>query len=190
MLLDESPPFDDPNFIFELKLDGFRAIAYLGESTTLISRNGNNLTLVFPELSELHQHVRPGPPSMKGVAPRSGDGGCILDGEIISVKNNKPVFPPTKKYFTQFIAFDILSLDGENLMQRSLLDRKKILSDAITASSRLVMSQFIHEHGTKLFELAAAQGLEGIVAKRAASIYRPGKRTTDWLKILNPDYRR
>ena len=165
MLLSESLPFDDPDFIYELKFDGFRAIAYLQrDSTTLISRNGKDLTGKFPVLNDLHS---------------CAESPCILDGEIIA-----PHFPPTSlPGAAQFIVFDILT-------DKPLIERKQVLSDVISESPRLVISRFVHTHGKDLFDLACAQNLEGIVAKRKNSRYYHGKRSTDWIKIRNPAYAR
>lgn len=162
-LLIESPPFDDPDFIYELKFDGFRALAYLErDSTTLISRNGKDLTGKFPVLNELHN---------------CAEEPCILDGEIIG-----PCFPPTlQPNAVQYIAFDIL-------IDKPLIERKQILSDLISESPRLVISKFVTEHGKQLFDIACAHDLEGIVAKRKNSAYYPGKRSADWIKIRNPKY--
>lgn len=191
MELGISLPFDDPDYIFELKFDGIRALAHLGGETVLISRNGNNLSYTYPELLTLH----------KCVAKE-----CILDGEIIALDKGKPSFPilqqrmknksklrinhAADKNPVQFVAFDILQYDKESLLDTPLIKRKELLGKVIQETPRLVISRFINEHGIQMFALAETEGLEGIVAKHKTSIYRPGVRSNMWLKIKTKNYKR
>ncbi|MCL1901365.1 MAG: DNA ligase [Firmicutes bacterium] len=178
MLLKQSLPFDSENYIFELKLDGFRCLAYLNESTALKSRNNKDLTDNFFELKNLHQYVK---------VP------CVLDGELIILKDGKPNFQELQNRTglkkvkasnnATFVAFDILFLENEPLNNLPLYKRKKILQDNVTENNFLAYSRYIENNGKQLFESVKSKGLEGIVAKHKNGLYHFGKRTKDWLKI-------
>ena len=169
-------PFDHPDYIFELKHDGFRAIAYLqnGESK-LVSRNQRNLGFETLKRSLAKLPVK----------------NAILDGEVICVdaqgvsQFNQLL---SRKGEPVFFAFDLLWLDGEDLRQRPLVERKKRLARLVRAAKcpRLLYAQHILEHGKGFFAEICARDLEGIVAKRKLGIYKddaPG-----WLKPKNPTY--
>ncbi len=179
--------FDSPNFIYELKLDGIRAVAYLDNLRTDI-RNKRNMrvTSIYPEIAEIHKQVKKR---------------CILDGEIAVINQGKPDFSEmqrrslmTNSFKIQmaaaklpvcFTAFDILYLDGRQLADLPLLDRKKLLAETVEESPRLAVSRFIEEKGIAFYKLAKQQSLEGIVAKHKDSKYYFDKRTKDWIKIKN-----
>lgn len=84
-----------------------------------------------------------------------------------------------------FVAFDILHYAGRDLIDDPLLDRKAVLAQAVRENGMAAISRYTENNGRAFFELAKAQGLEGIVAKRKTSLYHPGKVTKDWLKIKN-----
>lgn len=181
--------FDSPDYIYEFKWDGERCIAYLDPDTGTELKNKRNLKMLpkVPELSKLHKQVR-----VK----------CILDGELLVMKNGKPDFYEiqkrslmsnsfkiellSKQFPASFIPFDILYFDGRDLTLMPLMERKKYLSRAITEETeKMAMSRYIDGQGIELFQLTAEQGLEGIVAKRKDSVYIQGKRTKEWIKIKN-----
>lgn len=183
----ESEPFDSPDSIYELKLDGERCIAYLDPEGGTELRNKRNVRMLpkVPELSGLHKHV---------------GRRCILDGELAVIKAGKPDFfeiqrrslmsNPLKielaarQYPACFTAFDILYLDDHAVTDRPLMERKGLLQDVATSESpRFAVSRYIEERGTAFYELAKAQALEGIVAKKKDSRYYQDKRTKDWIKI-------
>lgn len=184
MLLHESEPFDSGDFIFELKLDGFRCIAYLNKETVLKSRNNNDITPMFPELNGMHKNVK---------LP------CIIDGEITVLVDGRPDFSEIQKRSrlknvfsvntlaknspAVFTAFDILYLDGKFTNSLPLTERKILLENIITESGFLSISRYIEEFGVEFFNLVKEQQLEGIVAKKKDSKYYFGKRTKEWLKI-------
>lgn len=189
MLIGETgEPFDSPDCIFELKLDGERAIVYLEPGKTELRNKRNKRMLpVFPELGELHKHVR---------------GQCILDGEYVVLRDGKPWFAEVqrrslmsnafkielaaKQYPVSFVAFDILYKNGKDLTGLPLMERKDILSKTVKQESdRFAVSRYIEEAGKVLYEIAAAQSLEGVVAKYKDSRYYQGKRTKEWIKIKN-----
>ena len=181
----EGEPFDSPDYLFELKLDGERCLALLDrEKTVLRNKRGNLLLPKFPELSEIHRQVK---------AP------CILDGELMVQKNGAPSFAEVQRRTmmtdklkiklaarhspASFVAFDLLELQGDDMMGQPLYRRKELLTDAVRESERLAVSRVIEEHGAALYALAEERNLEGVVAKRRDSLYYPGKRTKDWIKI-------
>ena len=168
--------FDHPDYIFELKHDGFRAIAYLqnGESK-LVSRNQRNL----------------GFEALKRSLAKLPVENAILDGEVICV-DAKGVSQfnqlLSRKGEPVFYAFDLLWLDGEDLRRRPLVERKKRLARLVQAAKcpRLLYAQHIEQRGKSLFAEICARDLEGIVAKRKLGIYKDD--ATGWLKVKNRTY--
>ena len=182
----EGKPFDSADYIFELKLDGERCIAYLDECGTEL-RNKRNLMMLpkVPELSNLHTHV---------------NCRCILDGELIVIKDGKPDFfeiqrrslmsnplkieLASRQYPACYTAFDILYYADRPVNDLPLMERKKLLASVIKQESSLfAQSRFIEEKGIAFYDLVEKQNLEGIVAKRKDSKYYFDKRTKDWIKI-------
>jgi len=177
--------FDDPEWIFEPKWDGIRAIAICDENTRLISRNDKDITVAYPELKRLDDQV---------VALEA-----LLDGEIVAMDEGVPSFQllqqrmhlrdqarieqMAKKIPVTYIVFDILHLDGANLIDRTLEERRRVLEEVIVPSERVQLSPVTRGDGVALFQAAAGQGLEGIMAKRLSSTYKPGARSRDWLKV-------
>lgn len=185
MLIYETEPFDDENYIFELKLDGIRCLAYLSDSTTeLRNKRNKNVTEIYPELKEIY---------------RCAKKKCILDGELVVLNDGAPDFYAlqsrslttdefkiklaAKKNPIQFVAYDILYYDGHQITDKTLMERKEIMKNAIREGNGLSISRFIERDGIKFFELAKSRGLEGIVAKEKDGKYYIGKRTRKWLKI-------
>jgi len=187
LIVDEVASFDSADYIFELKLDGERCVAYLDETGTEL-RNKRNMRMVpkVPELVDIH---------------RQTSKRCILDGELMIMTGGKPDFEEikrrsltsnkfkiemlSKKYPATFTAYDILYYGDEQVTAQPLMERKELLERAFTESERLARSRFIEEQGIALFDFAKTQKLEGIVAKRKNSIYKIGANTKDWVKIKN-----
>ena len=182
----EGEPFDSEEYIYELKLDGERCIAYLDKDKTILKNKRNILMLPkVPELSDIH----------KSINVR-----CILDGELAVIKDGKPDFfeiqkrslmsnpvkieMAAKKYPACFTAFDILYYEDRQVIDLSLMERKSLLQKAVKSeNSRFAISRYIEKNGTAFFNLAKRQELEGIVAKRKDSRYYFDRRTKDWIKI-------
>lgn len=181
--------FDSPDYLYELKWDGERCIAYLDPLAGTELRNKRNVKMLpkVPELSEMHAQVKKR---------------CILDGELMVMKDGKPDFYEiqkrslttntfkiqlaSKQYPANFVAFDILFYNDRDLTLLPLNERKKYLEKALKAeTARFAISRAIPEHGNSLYQIAEQQNLEGVVAKRKDSIYIEGKRTKDWIKIKN-----
>lgn len=183
----EGPAFDSPDYIYELKLDGVRCLAYLDKDGVEL-RNKRNLRVssIYPELSDLHRQIKTR---------------CILDGELLVMKDGRPFFSemqrralmrdPFKirlaamKLPVSFTAFDILYIGDKAVGDLSLMERKELLASNVGESDQLALSRYIEEQGTALYRLAEEQGLEGIVSKRKESLYHFGKRTHDWIKSKN-----
>jgi len=178
--------FDDPDWLFEIKWDGYRAVAFIeGGRVRLVSRNQNDLTAQFPELKSLPQFVKAGR--------------AILDGEIValddegrpsfSLMQQRTGFQPGKRRLPRregvpviYYAFDLLYLDGLDLRRDGLEQRKLLLQEKIVPGGVIQFSDHFAEKGLDLFEAAKRRGLEGIVAKKRSSAYEE-KRSTNWLKI-------
>jgi DNA ligase D-like protein (predicted ligase)/DNA ligase D-like protein (predicted 3'-phosphoesterase) len=179
MLAGTAPaPFSDDNWLFEVKWDGVRAIAATGKTVSLRSRNGTELAGQFPELSEL-----------TALAP-----GTVLDGEIVVMKGGKPdmqallsrlqnAAPRPGTDPVTYIVFDILRRGDEDLTALPLTERRKILVSSVREGPYLVISVPVEGRGQDYYLAAAAQGLEGVMAKRKDSPYEPGVRSGAWLKI-------
>jgi bifunctional non-homologous end joining protein LigD len=171
---DELPRGED--WLFEVKWDGYRAIAYVrGGEATLVSRNGNELTERFATVA-------------KEVAKAVKTPGCILDGEVCALdEQGRPSFSAMQqaKPGTPIVyeVFDVLELEGEPLGDLPLRERRERLEALLDRRNRVVRLSEAFEDGEALYEAAKEQGLEGIIAKRADSPYRQGKRTREWLKI-------
>jgi len=178
--------FDDPDWLFEIKWDGYRAVAFIEDGRVrLVSRNQNDLTAQFPELVSLPQFVK---------AHRA-----ILDGEIValdeagrpsfSLMQQRTGFQPGKRRLPRresvrvvYYAFDLLYLDGVDLRRVALEQRKRLLQDRIANSEVIHFSDHYAEKGLELFEAARQRELEGIVAKKRSGSYEE-KRSRNWLKI-------
>ena len=178
-------PFDDDEWLFEVKWDGHRCLANLGQATRLTSRTRRDMTAQFPELIDLHRQL----------AARN----AVVDGEIVALdREGRPSFERMQDRFhrtpeelarnkgrvpVQFLAFDLLWLDGRPLLELPLRERRARLEEVLVETGDIRLSQVVEGAGTTFFEQVKALKLEGIVAKRAASPYRPGTRSHDWRKI-------
>ena len=183
----ESDPFDSTEYLFELKMDGERCLAYLGDGVTeLVNRRHRRLLPQFPELATLHEQV---------------GGRCILDGEMIVGLGGKADFESIKRRtlvknpFTIrrlaaelpciFVALDILYKDRELITALPLSERKKVLADTISDSTQMSVVRTVDTYGNDFFRLVREKNLEGVIAKRKGSFYRMGKRTREWAKFKN-----
>ena len=176
-------PFSHEDWIFEIKWDGFRAIAYVNEELSLKSRNDKELKYNFSELEELKQLAR----------------NVVLDGEIVVMKEGKTDFQAllergnalsqaeieiqAKRSPAVYVVFDLLEKDGVSLVKLPLLERKKILKNSVKEGPHVLLSDFVEEKGEAYYTIALEKGLEGIIAKKKDSIYEPGVRSSNWLKI-------
>ena len=180
-------PFDNSQWLFEIKWDGYRSVAFLdGGKARLVSRNQNEMTSQYPELRDLPGFVR----------GRT----AILDGEIVALDEaGRPSFSlmqqrtgisgigrrvkaADRSVPIAYYVFDLLYLDGYDLTRVDLEKRKQLLAGIIAGNGLVRYSDHHLEQGSALYEAAKQQGLEGIVAKRRNSCYEQ-KRSREWLKM-------
>jgi bifunctional non-homologous end joining protein LigD len=170
--------FDSPDWVFEIKWDGYRAIAETGKSgNKLYSRNGLTFDRAYPKVFE----------ALKAVKKQA-----IIDGEIVVFdEHGKPSFQNLQNYRNtdrhpiQYILFDIIELSGKDLTALPLLERKAILKKLLPKSDVLIYCDHVEEHGKALWQELMKIDLEGMIAKKKKSLYSIGKRSKDWLKIKN-----
>jgi bifunctional non-homologous end joining protein LigD len=179
-------PFDGPEWLFEIKWDGYRAIAFIeGGKVRLVSRNQNDLTPRYPELKDMARLIHAKT--------------AILDGEVValdaegkasfSLMQQRTGFRPGGKRAVGnadvpvlYYAFDLLYLDGYDWRRVPLEERKRKLAALLVKGEAVRFSDHYEEHGKALFTMAQKTGLEGIVAKKRASFYEE-RRSREWLKI-------
>lgn len=169
-------PFDAENWLFEVKWDGYRAIAICDKNkVSLISRNNKSFNEKFypitAALEQLKLHA-------------------VLDGEIIiSNKEGVSSFGDLQNWRSEadgellYYVFDLLWLNGRQLYEVPLNLRRELLKEILPANSVIHLSQTFNAPGTSFYEVAKEMNMEGIIAKKADSLYIPGVRTKEWLKI-------
>jgi bifunctional non-homologous end joining protein LigD len=173
--LEESVPKGSA-WTFEVKWDGYRALAYVSQSEVkLDSRKGNDLTDRFTSVA-------------KEIAKALKTPDCVLDGEVCALdEQGRSSFSAMQqgKAGTPLVyyVFDLLELEGEPLVEVPLTERRKRLEKLLDRRNRTVRLSEVFDDGAALYEAAKQQGLEGIMAKRADSRYAVGRRTRDWLKV-------
>ncbi|MBP6389779.1 MAG: DNA ligase D [Flavobacteriales bacterium] len=169
-------PFDDPDWLFEIKWDGYRAIAETGgRDLRLYSRNGLSFLDAYADVA---------------TALRKFRRRAVLDGEVVALDaEGHPDFQLLQHASQEpatnvvYYVFDLLRLDGKDLTELPLVQRKKLLRTLIKDGAHMRYCDHVHERGTEFFAAAVAQDLEGIIGKRAASPYTQGVRSKSWVKI-------
>lgn len=177
-------PFSDPAWLFEIKWDGVRAIAFVKDGKVrLQSRTGRDCTEQYPEMHTLAQQID----------ARE----AVLDGEIVYLdahgrssfevlQSRMNVAKPSAKVREQipvtYYLFDLLFVDGYDLREAPLIERKKLLKKILLPGEPYRFSDHVEEKGVEVFEAAKTQGLEGILAKHAQSVYS-SKRSSAWVKL-------
>ncbi|MGV3763798.1 DNA polymerase ligase N-terminal domain-containing protein, partial [Parapedobacter sp.] len=169
-------PFDDPEWEYEVKWDGYRALAFRnGKESALKSRNNKSFADKFYPVFE---------------AIAAWDINAVVDGEIVAVTDGGiSTFNRLQNWRSEadgellYYVFDLLWYAGKNMMPLPLAQRKAILQRLVPAGGIIRSGYSVKANGMAFFEAAGKLGLEGIVAKRSASTYHPGERTRDWLKI-------
>jgi len=179
-------PFDDPDWLFEIKWDGYRAVAFIENGKVrLVSRNQNELTARYPELKDMPDFIKAKT--------------AILDGEVValdadgrasfSLMQQRTGFRPGGKRAAEkadvpvlYYAFDVLYLDGYDWRRVPLEERKKKLASILEPGDSLRYSDHYAAQGKALFEIARDKKLEGILAKKRSSHYEE-RRSREWLKI-------
>ncbi len=176
-------PFTDPDWAFEVKWDGVRTLLYYdGDAVQLRSRSGLDVTATYPEL-----------------AAYTCDSSVILDGEIIALDDaGRPSFGQLQRRINlsspqaiadaaasipvSYMAFDVLHHEGRSTLTMSWAERRELLL-SLHLEPPVLVSEAIAEDPSDLWQFVVERNLEGIVAKRVDSPYRPGVRTPEWRKI-------
>jgi bifunctional non-homologous end joining protein LigD len=173
-------PVNDPDWIYELKYDVFRALAYYEHGRVeLVSPSGN----LYPRFGDLCTSLE---------AELHVDA-AILDGEICCFDSKG--FPEFDEIFSNrgtpcFVVFDLLNLNGIDFRPKPLLVRKSVLSHIAPLGSRnLLLAHHVLEHGVELYAAACRRNLEGIVAKHGQAPYALIGGRSPWIEIRNPAYR-
>lgn len=187
MLLEEiEKPFDKEEYIYELKFDGVRATLHVGPKLfKIFGRNKTEITNLYPELKEIQTKISQN---------------VIFDGEIVLFYNGKPSFSKLQErihvknkekiaYFKEnmpvcFVCFDCLYINGQDLTNKPLLERKKIL-ETFNDNDFFIKTKYIEKEGKKLFKEVKKKDLEGIIAKKKNSVYEINTRSDAWIKIKN-----
>lgn len=170
---------------FEPKLDGWRALVYLDEGVRVRTRRGSDVSDACPQLAALADAV---------------EGRAVLDGELV-VGDGRPEsfyalggrmarrrFAWAAERLT-FAVFDVLVEDGEPVFARPYVERRAILAGLVDTGPAWCVVPAFDDDGGDVFDVCERLGLEGVVAKRLSSPYRPGERSRDWLKAKTPVWR-
>ena len=168
-------PFDDADWVFEDKYDGFRMVAGIEHGrVTLYSRNGKIISHSYLDVAKALERVQ---------------GDAVLDGELLALDERGvsrfQLLQNALRHEARLLycVFDLMFHDGEDLRAWPLLERKQRLRSLLPKHPLLFFSRHRARYGTRFFQEAQRQGLEGIIAKLAQSAYVSGARTADWLKI-------
>ena len=170
--------FDDPNWIYEIKWDGYRAVAEVNKKDTkLYSRNGLSFATDYPTIFEELQKIKKN---------------MVLDGEIVALDaDGKPSFQLIQQYAQDgsvpvcYFVFDCLAVNGKSVESKPLTERKEILKSILPESELIKYCDHVETQGKAFFKAVQKQGLEGMIAKRADSTYTEGRRSAHWLKVKN-----
>ena len=173
-------PFTNADWLFEIKWDGYRMLSFIqNKEAQLISRNLLPYNAIFPEVLEALQEL---------------DFNCVLDGEVVALNDKglpdfqklQNVRKKVEKARLIYYVFDLLWLEGKDLKELPLIDRKSIVQSILPQNHDIIkFSDHIINRGEEFFEIAMKQDLEGIMAKKTDSTYAKGFRTKNWLKIKN-----
>ncbi|MEO8589961.1 MAG: DNA ligase D [Flavobacteriales bacterium] len=174
----DGKPFDDPDWLFEVKWDGYRAIAETGgQDLRLYSRNGLSFLDAYPDVTQELRKVRKK---------------MVLDGEIVAVNDRgRPDFQLLQHASQEpsthlvYYVFDLLELNGRDLSAMPLIERKKVLRKELKDGTHVRYCDHVEARGIDFFNVAVKQDLEGIIGKRKDSTYARGVRGKNWVKIKN-----
>ena len=167
-------PFDDPDWVFETKWDGFRAIAVARPEATLYSRNLNDISRKYPSLCAALAKIKHE---------------AVLDGELVALdehgRSRFQLLQNAEREFARLLycVFDLLYLDDKDLRGKTLLERKGALEKILPKSPLLLYSAHVVGEGIEAFNRAKRAHEEGVMAKLSISLYHSGMRTRDWLKV-------
>jgi bifunctional non-homologous end joining protein LigD len=180
-------PGPDDQWGYEFKWDGVRAVAYVdGGRLRLVSRNDRDVTVSYPELRAMGEAL--------GARP------AVVDGEIVAFDDdNRPSFGALQERMhvvdasrarrlsqstpVAFLAFDVLHLDGRPTISLPYEQRRDLLESLSLAGDHWQTPPWFRGGGAQVLDAAARTGLEGVVAKRIGSLYHPGRRSGEWIKV-------
>lgn len=181
-------PTKDRGWAYEFKWDGIRAVTYVdGGRVRALTRNGNDVSEVYPEL--------------RGLGQQLGATSVVLDGELVAMDDaGRPSFSKLQNRMqvrgaaqvrraaaatpVHYLIFDVLYLDGRPLINESYDERRSILESlALDGPHWVVTDSFTDVSGDKVLDVARSGGLEGVVAKLRAGRYQPGRRSDAWIKV-------
>ena len=182
MLATTSRQLDGAGWAFEPKLDGWRAVVHVsGGDVAVYSRPGRNVSDSLPQLADLAKAV---------------PAGTVLDGEIVAGSGRASSFYQlspqlsTKRATVTFAAFDLLALGGRSLIYAPYQERRRLLLDlCVLGPAWCTVPAWTAVEVPDLLAACELQGVEGVVAKRLLSRYRPGRRSPDWVKVKTHTWR-
>ena len=168
--------FNDPDWIYELKWDGYRVIAHVDHGKVNIqSRNGISYNSKFPSLVKDLEQIQQE---------------AILDGEVVVLnKEGIPDFQKLQNYDSKttgvlkYYVFDMLFLNEHSMLDLELIERKSLIPEVLEDTEVAIFCDHVEGMGTAFYQKAIDAGMEGVIAKKADSIYSPGYRTDKWLKV-------
>ncbi|UCH32126.1 MAG: hypothetical protein JSV05_01680 [Candidatus Bathyarchaeota archaeon] len=182
----QETPFSSKDWIFEIKWNGIRTIAYTYPELSLQNAKQEDLASTFPEFLEL---------TTQGL-------NVVLDGEIVIMQHGKVDFETlhkrtqltlakeikkmARRFPATYIAFDILERDDKSLIEEPLIQRKTLLQKILKNTKYVTPSIFADEKGEAYFEAALKEGFDGIVAKKKDSKYKPGVTSSNWIEVRRP----
>ena len=186
-------PFDDTGWAYEMKWDGIRAISHIEAGRLrLMSRTGRDITSTYPELAGLAE-----------AAGQAGASSAVLDGEIVALgPRGWPSFEAIQQRMNvttasevrilagqvpvTYLAFDLLGLNGHAVLDLPYGERRALLDDLnLNGRHWQTPPSFTDEAGADVLAMSRQQHMEGVVAKRLASRYEPGRRSASWIKVKN-----
>ncbi|KOS61510.1 MULTISPECIES: DNA ligase [Lysinibacillus] len=175
---------DNPEWIYDIKWDGWRILLHKqGERVEAYTRHGNNVTSKFPELQTVGKSIKEDTAIIdcEGVVLRNGVSVFEDFAYRGRLSNKDKIDQATLTNAATFIAFDVLAT-GKSHMNKTLIERKEILSSIIEPSNSLLVTPSVTGNGNDIFQLTKDRGMEGIVGKRSNSTYKTNHRSHDWLK--------
>ena len=165
---------DGPNRVWEVKLDGYRAIAVKNSGrTSLWSRNRKSLNRQFPQIAEALADL---------------PNGTVIDGEVVAMGDDgRPNFNLLQNFKSEakrirFFVFDLLCYENRDLTGLNLVKRRELLRSVVFADNRIITLDYLEAAPQDMLAAIRAQGLEGIIGKRKDGVYEPGKRSGSWIK--------
>lgn len=174
-----SLPGDDDGWAYEIKWDGYRTIAFVDDGKVrLQSSSGRDVTDRWPEIG--------------GLADAVNAGSAIVDGELVVVDGEgRPNFGHLQQsgggssHQAALYIFDVLQVDGTDTTDLAYRDRRQLLTGVVEPGTNWAVPSHSVGNGADLVAATVERGLEGVIAKRLDSVYRPGTRTKEWRKIKN-----